>query len=76
MVSYLAEKKRDLLAIRVPLYVLGCKEDEMIIFILTYAVLALLGLSLVGSMSAHTPQPSAKARFQPMSSTSRAVPLR
>jgi hypothetical protein len=48
----------------------------MIIFVLTYAVLALLGLSLVGSMSAQTPKPSAKARFQLMPSTSRAVPLR
>jgi hypothetical protein len=48
----------------------------MIIFVLTYAVLALLGLSLMGSMSAQIHKSSAKARFQPMSSTSRAVPLR
>jgi hypothetical protein len=74
--SYLAEKKRELLAIRVPLFVLRRQEDDMIIFVLTYAVLALLGLSLVGSMSAQIPKPSAKARFQPMPSTSRAVPVR
>jgi len=49
----------------------------MIIFVLTYAVLALLGLSIVGSLSfqIHKPgEPSAKARSQPMSLTSRAVP--
>jgi hypothetical protein len=39
----------------------------MIVFFLTYAVLAALGLSLVGSMSAQVSKPSAKARFQPMS---------
>ncbi len=48
----------------------------MVIFVLTYAVLALLGLSLVGSKGANIPKPSARARFQLMSSTSRVVPLR
>jgi hypothetical protein len=48
----------------------------MIIFFLTYAVLAVLGLSLVGSMSAQVSKPSAKARFQPVSSRSRAIPVR
>jgi len=33
----------------------------MIIFVLTYAVLALLGLSLVGSMSAEIRESSARA---------------
>jgi hypothetical protein len=37
----------------------------MIIFVLTYAILALLSLSLVGSTSAKIPKPSAKVRFQP-----------
>lgn len=45
----------------------------MIIFFLTYAVLAMLGLSLVGSAGAQVSKPSAKARVQPMSSTSRAA---
>jgi|HubBroStandDraft_6_1064221.scaffolds.fasta_scaffold171246_2 hypothetical protein len=48
----------------------------MIIFFLTYAVLAVLGLSLVGSMRAQVSKPNAKARLQPMSSRSRAVPVR
>jgi hypothetical protein len=61
MVSYLAENKSELLAIRMPLSLQG---DEMIIFFLTYAVLAVLGLSLVGSTSAQVPKPSAKAGFQ------------
>ena len=38
----------------------------MVVFVLTYAVLALLGLSLVGSLSPQVPKPSVKARFQPM----------
>lgn len=46
-----------------PLCVLGREEDDMIIFVLTYAVLALLGLSLVGTMNAQTPKPSAKVAF-------------
>jgi hypothetical protein len=75
MVSYLAENKSELLAIRMPLSLVA-RRDDMIIFFLTYAVLALLGLSLVGSMSAQVSKPSAKARFQPMSSTSRAAPVR
>jgi hypothetical protein len=75
MVLYLAENKSELLAIRMPLSLVA-RRDDMIIFFLTYAVLALLGLSLVGSMSAQVSKPSAKARFQPMSSTSRAVPVR
>jgi hypothetical protein len=45
------------------------------IFVLTYAVLALLGLSLVGSMSAEIREPSARTtQFQPVPSASRAVP--
>ena len=48
MVSYLAENKSELLAIRMPLSLVA-RRDDMIIFFLTYAVLALLGLSLVGS---------------------------
>jgi hypothetical protein len=48
----------------------------MIIFFLTYAVLAVLGLSLVGSTSAQVAKPNAEAGFQPMSSRSRAVPVR
>jgi hypothetical protein len=75
MVSYLAENKSELLAIRMPLSLVA-RGDDMIIFFLTYAVLALVGLSLVGSMSAQVSKPSAKARFQPMSSTSRTVPVR
>jgi hypothetical protein len=47
----------------------------MIIFVLTYAVLAVLGLSSVGSMSAQVSKPTAKARVQPISSTSRAGPV-
>ena len=76
MVSYLAENKSELLAIRMPLSFWLQGGDYMIIFFLTYAVLAVFGLSLVGSMSAQVSKPSAKARFQPMSSTSRAVPVR
>jgi hypothetical protein len=34
---------------------------EMIVFVLTYAVLALLGLSVVGSVSAEIREPSARA---------------
>jgi hypothetical protein len=46
----------------------------MIVFVLTYAVLALLGLSLVGSMSAEIREPSAKAtQFQSARPASRAV---
>jgi hypothetical protein len=48
----------------------------MVIFVLTYAILALLALSLVGSMSAQVSKPSDKARFHSASSTSRAVPVR
>jgi hypothetical protein len=66
MVSYLAENKSELLAVRMPLSLVA-RRDDMIIFFLTYAVLALLGLSLVGSMGAQVSKPSAKARFQPMS---------
>jgi hypothetical protein len=40
MVSYLAEKKSELLAIRMPLIVLVARRDDMIVFFLTYAVLA------------------------------------
>ena len=46
----------------------------MIVFVLTYAVLALLGLSLVGSMSAEIREQSARAtQFQSAPSASRAV---
>jgi hypothetical protein len=46
----------------------------MIVFVLTYAVLALLGLSL-GSLRAEIPEASARAtQFQPAPSGSRAVP--
>ena len=62
MVSYLAENKSELLAIGMPLSLVA-RRDDMIIFFLTYAVLALLGLSLVGSMSAQVSKPSAKARL-------------
>jgi hypothetical protein len=48
----------------------------MVIFVLTYAILALLALSLVGSMSAQVSKASAKARLHPVSSASRAVPVR
>ena len=47
----------------------------MIVFVLTYAVLALLGLSLVGSVSAEIREPSVRAtQFQRAPSASRAVP--
>jgi hypothetical protein len=47
----------------------------MIVFVLTYAVLALLGLSLVRSMSAEIRGPSARATpFQRAPSAFRAVP--
>jgi hypothetical protein len=47
----------------------------MIVFVLTYAVLALLGLSLMGSMSAEIRGPSGRAtQFQPAPSAFRAVP--
>ena len=62
MVSYLAENKRELLAIRMPLSLVA-RRDYMIIFFLAYAVLAVFGLSLVGSMSAQVSKPSAKARL-------------
>ena len=46
----------------------------MIVFVLTYAVLALLGLSLVGSMSAEIRESSARAtQFEPAPSASRAI---
>ncbi len=49
----------------------------MIVFVLTYAILALFGLSLVGSLSAEIRKPIAKAgRFEPMPSASRVVPVR
>lgn len=37
----------------------------MIIFVVTYAIMALLSFSLAGSASAKIPKPSAKVRFQP-----------
>ena len=37
----------------------------MVIFVLTYAILALLSFSLVGSTSAKIPKPSTKVHFQP-----------
>jgi hypothetical protein len=47
----------------------------MIVFVLTYAVLALLGLSLVGSLRAEIREASARVtQFQPAPSASRAVP--
>ena len=47
----------------------------MIVFVLTYAVLALLGLSLVGSLRAEIREASARAtQFEPAPSASRAVP--
>jgi hypothetical protein len=45
----------------------------MVIFVLTYATLALLTLSFVGSVSTQVSRPSAKARVQPPSSTSGAA---
>jgi hypothetical protein len=47
----------------------------MIVFVLTYAVLALFGLSLVGSLRAEIREATARAtKFQPAPSASRAVP--
>jgi hypothetical protein len=46
----------------------------VIIFFLTYAVLALLGLSFVGSVGTRVSKPSAKARVHPLSSMSGAAP--
>ena len=48
----------------------------MVIFVLTYAILALLSLSFVASVSTQVSKPSAKARVEPLSSTSRAAPVR
>ena len=46
----------------------------MIVFVLTYAVLVLLGLSLVGSVSPENRQQNARAtQFQSAPSASRAV---
>ena len=63
MASYLAEKKSELLAMPHASIVLVARRDDMIVFFLTYAVLAVFGLSLVGSMSAQVSKPSAKARL-------------
>jgi hypothetical protein len=47
----------------------------MIVFVLTYAVLALLGLSLVGSVSPRIRQPNARAiQLQSAPSAARAIP--
>jgi hypothetical protein len=47
----------------------------MIVFVLTYAILAVLALSSVGSMSAQVSKQSAKPHFAPVSSTSRPGPV-
>jgi hypothetical protein len=50
-----------LLVICVPLRLVARGRYEMIVFVLSYAVLALLGLSLVGSVSAEIREPRARA---------------
>ena len=59
-----------------PPCLVACGRYEMIVFVLTYAVLALLGLSLVGSLGAEIREASARAtQLQSAPSASRAVPL-
>jgi len=48
----------------------------MAVFFLTYAILALLVVSLMGSINAQMRKPRPKAGFQRMPSKSRVVPTR